>query len=135
MLKRIAAFLLIVVTAAALCACNEKKPEDKTADYPGTYVYSNSTLREKSSRTLTLNVDGTYSYTRESTLYINQNGTFTGRWEADEEGVVTFTADGSGKISRGKLSEDSERFDIADIDNAEDTVGSGIYTYQYPDEE
>lgn len=134
MLKRITAALLVILLAAALCSCQkQEKVVEKTEDYPGTYVYTNSTLRENSKRVLTINEDGTYLYVRESSLE-DQSGTYSGKWSIDERGYIIMVGNLSGKKSEGFLSEDSLMLNVADLENGDDTVGNGVYLYQYPEE-
>lgn len=131
-MKRLIAILMMtVLVAAALCACGEPEPKTKDTDkYPGTYVYENSTMREISTRTLTVKEDGTYTYVRVSSIE-EKNGHFSGKWTVDQEGYIILTGDISGKTSRGLLSEDTLSLDIADLGHGEDTVGDGIYRYQF----
>lgn len=136
-MKRIAAILLIsALLAALLCACAGTAVQEPTEpiDYTGTYVYQNTTMREISIRTVTVNPDGTYTYTRVST-FGELNGEYSGTWIVDEEGYIIFTGSISGLTSRGKLSDDTLLLDIADVGHGEDTIGDGIYQYQFPEDE
>lgn len=136
-MKRVIALLIIsALLAAVLCACGGTAEPEPTQsnDYPGTYVYENTTMREISIRTVVIDPDGTYTYSRLST-YEELNGSYTGTWTIDEEGYIILTGDRSGLYSRGKLSEDTLRLDIADVGHGDDTVGDGIYQYQFPEEE
>ena len=132
MKKLIAVLLIAVLTAALLCACGKSDEELSEArkDYPGTYLYENNTIRERSSRTLTISEDGTYLYVRVSTLP-GKDGTFSGTWTIDSEGYILLKAE-SGQISKGLLSEDRMLLDVSDLSGGEDTVGDGIYRYQIP---
>lgn len=134
MKKLIAILLAAVLSAALLCACREfaQEPTEFRNDYPGTYRYENNTIRERSSRVLTVNEDGTYTYVRVSTME-EKNGTFTGTWTIDREGYIVLKGDISGLTSRGSLSDDTLKLNIADVGHGEDTVGDGIYQYQYPE--
>ena len=135
MKKTIAILLITLLTAALLCACGEtKKVVEKTEDYPGTYVYTNNTLRENSRRVLTINEDGTYLYVRESSIE-EYNGTYTGKWSVDEQGYIIMTGDLTGKKSQGYLTGDSLKLNVSDLENGDDTVGNGVYLYQFPEEE
>lgn len=134
-MKRLIAILAIALTAMLLlCACGDadQDPTEAKNNYPGTYVYENSTIRERSSRTLTINEDGTYTYIRVSTMP-EKNGSFTGTWTIDEDGYILLRGDLSGLTSRGELSEDTLLLNISDFGHAEDTVGDGIYWYQFPE--
>ena len=134
-MKKVAVLLLIAAMLAVfLCACGsrQQKPTEPV-DYTGTYVYKNTTMREITTRTIVIRPDGTYTFTRVSTIEEN-NGEYGGTWEIDDEGCIIFTAGQTGKTSRGKLSSDTLRLDVADIDRAVDTVGNGIYFYQFPRE-
>ena len=133
-MKRWIAMLMIAVTAALLlCACGsaDQEPTVPVNKYPGVYVLENSTIRERSTRTLTVNEDGTYTYERVSTMD-SLNGTFTGTWTVDEEGYLVLKSDGSGLTSRAMLSTDTLKLNVADLSNGNDTVGNGIYQYQFP---
>ena len=136
-MKRITAVLLIpVLLAALLCACAVMEQQEPTENenFPGTYVYENITMREFTIRTVVIDPDGTYTYNVIST-YEDLNGAFTGTWFIDEEGYIILTGDLSGLTSRGRLSADTLLLDIADIDHGKDTVGDGIYKYQFPEDE
>ena len=125
MKKLIAVLLLAVMTAALLCACGE---EELTIDpkYVRTYVYDNSSMDEQTTREITLYDNGTYVYTRDSSLDGN-SGEFPGMWGVNRKGIIIFTGNESGGTSEGTPSEDGMTLNIADISRADDTIGSGIY--------
>ena len=124
-MKRIIAFVLIaVMVAGLLCACGEELAVD--AKFVGTYSFTQSTMHENATRTLTLYEDGTYLYSRLSD-YEGRTGDYTGKWGVKGDGTVVLTADISGKTSEATMRSDGRSLNIADLGRVEDTVGDGIY--------
>ena len=124
MKRAIAVVLAVLMLAAVLCACaaEELKMDFK---YVGTYSFTQSTLAETATRTITLNSDSTYNYVHESDID-GRTGEFSGTWGVNSEGLIILTAK-SGEISKATPRSDGKSLNIADIGRVTDTVGDGIY--------
>ena len=113
--------------AALFCACGEEN-ETLTIDkkYVRAYVKEVNTIDEKSVRTIELFENGTYLYTRESSIEGN-SGEFPGRWGVNSKGIIVFTANQSGKTSEASPVDDGMTLNVSDIGQVNDTIGSGVY--------
>lgn len=131
MKKLIAILMIALLTAALLSACGEDALVINPK-YVRTYVYDNSSMDEQTTREITLYENGTYIYTRSSTVE-DLSGEFAGIWGVNRRGIIIFTANESGKTSEGTPSKDGMTLNIADIGQDNDTIGSGIYTRKKSD--
>lgn len=115
----------VIMLAALLCACGEE-PLTVDLQYVGTYEYTVESVGEDITRSVELHEDGTYLYTRRSTV-IAHVGEFPGTWGVNENGEIILRGDESGQFSTATPLDGRKSLDIADPGTANDTVGSGIY--------
>lgn len=118
-------FTAVVLMAVLLCACGEE-PLEVDLQYVGTYEYTLQSVGETITRTVELHEDGTYLYTRKSTV-IAHVGEFPGKWGVNKDGEIILKGDESGQFSTATPLNGRKSIDVADPGTANDTVGSGIY--------